>query len=291
MDLRQTPEWGNYLQTLGWESVYDGDLAIRVRRLGPVAIVKVQRFPVLDEEVVKEIVRVGKKYHAFYTKLEPLSLLTIDQLSLLKKYRFKADQWPLSVTKTLVVDLTKSLEEILAKFSKDGRYCLRQAEKVGATLVVARNPVAVRAGTRPAPTHLENFYKLFKETSRRGHFWVPSLKEMKDKVQSFGSNVYLFMAYKEDKAVAGAMVFKVGNTAYYLHAGSNQESQKLEAPYLLMWEVIKKAKELGCTKLDLEGIYDPRFKAATKNWQGFTTFKHKFGGEEVTFPGSFSRYL
>lgn len=255
-------------------------MAIRVRRLGPVSIIKVQRFPVLDEAVLQKIVVTGKKYHAFYTKLEPLSLLTDGQPSLLKKYGFKADQWPLSVTKTLVIDLTLSLDELLAKFSKDGRYCLRQAEN-------NRLDVKTSQGTELQG----DFYKLFSETAKRGRFWAPSIKEIQNKVECFGNNVYLFMAYKENHAVAGAMVFKVGTTAYYLHAGSNAEGQKFEAPYLLMWEVIKKTKELGCTKLDLEGIYDERFKSATKNWQGFTTFKRKFGGEEVVFPGAFSRYL
>lgn len=286
MDLRQSPEWGKYLEYLGWESVYlDSEVAVRIRRLGPLAVLKIQRPEVLDEHVLQEILELRKKYRGFLTKIEPVNL-TNDQETLLKKYRFSLDSWPLSVSKTIVVDLTPSEEEILARFSKDGRYCLRKAEKsvVG---VGFSDPLNGRGD--PAPT--TEFYNLFAQTSRRGHFWVPSLKEMEAKIKAFGQNAITFLAYQNVTPVAGALVFIHDQTAYYLHAGSTLAGQKLEAPYLLIWEIIKKAKSLGCTKLDLEGIYDERFPASTKNWQGFTVFKRKFGGEEVTYPGAFSRYF
>lgn len=278
MDLRQTKEWGKYLEYLGWESVYlNSGVAVRIRRLGPVAVLKVQRPEVLDESDLQEILTIRKKYHGFLTKIEPLvgggTLNTP-----LRKFGFRLDGWPLSVSKTIVIDLAPSEEEILARFSKDGRYCLRQAEK---------NNLKIKNDA----IELVNFYTLFQQTASRGHFWVPSVKEMEAKVQAFGEKAIIFLSYQNEIPVAGALVFVCDTTAYYLHAGSILEGQKLEAPYLLIWEIIKKAKSLGCTKLDLEGIYDERFPASTKNWQGFTTFKKKFGGEELTFPGAFSRYF
>jgi lipid II:glycine glycyltransferase (peptidoglycan interpeptide bridge formation enzyme) len=293
MDLRQSPQWGNYLKALGWESVYlDSGVAVRIRRLGPLAVLKIQRPEVLDEGVLREILALRKKYRGFLTKIEPLNLIT-DQEPLLKKYRFRLDNWPLSVSKTIVIGLTPSEEEILARFSKDGRYCLRRAEKNGLTV---KSVIPDLTGHRTVPVLIRDpgmgdFYKLFSETSRRGHFWVPSLTELKNKMAAFDQEALIFLAYQNSLPVAGALVLIYDKTAYYLHAGSTLEGQKLEAPYLIVWEIIKKAKELGCTKLDLEGIYDPRFKAATKNWQSFTIFKHKFGGEEIPFPGAFSRYF
>lgn len=276
MDLRQSKEWGIFLKTLGWESECVGDVAIRIRRLGPLSVLKIQRVASLTELSLQEIVAVGRKNRALLTKLEP-AILTLEQQKLLKKYRFNLDNWPLSVSKTIVVDLTVNQDEILARFSKDGRYCLRQSEKNGLTVVTERDVVS--------------FYELFRETARRGHFWAPPLEEIEAKVNAFGENALIFLAYDENKVVSGALVLIVDKTAYYLHAGSTLEGHKLEAPYLVMWEIIKKAKELGCTKLDLEGVYDERFKTTTKNWQNFTIFKKKFGGEEITFQGAFSRYL
>jgi len=285
MDLRQSSEWGKFLETLGWESAYAGEIAIRVRHLGPVSTIKIQRPKNLTDEVLKQIVAVSKKNRAFLTKLEPVSL-TSDQQKLLKKYRFNLDNWPLSVSKTIAIDLTSSLEEILGRFSKDGRYCLRR---------VQHNPACRAASwggsTRIDDTILKNFYELFKQTANRGHFWVPPLKEIEAKINAFGDNAFIVLAYHEDRVVSGALVLVVDQTAYYLHAGSTLEGHKLEAPYLVIWEIIKKAKELGCTKLDLEGIYDERFPTTTKNWQNFTIFKKKFGGEELTFPGAFSRFF
>lgn len=163
----------------------------------------------------------------------------------------------------------------------------------------------LRSPIKGDPTNL--FYSLFVETSRRGHFWVPPFKELEAKINAFGKNALIFLAYPNNvgvqrngpstsraeraEPIAGALVLIHDHTAYYIHAGSTAEGQKLEAPYLLIWEIIKKAKSLGCTKLDLEGIYDERFPKLTKNWQGFTVFKKKFGGEELTFPGAYTRYL
>jgi lipid II:glycine glycyltransferase (peptidoglycan interpeptide bridge formation enzyme) len=52
------------------------------------------------------------------------------------------------------------------------------------------------------------------------------------------------------------------------------------APYLLQWEIIKKAKAAGCKYYDFFGIDE-------KKWPGVTRFKHGFSGEEIKYPGTF----
>ena len=52
------------------------------------------------------------------------------------------------------------------------------------------------------------------------------------------------------------------------------------APYLLHWEALKEAKKRGCQFYDFWGIDH-------KRWPGLTRFKNSFGGEIISYPGSF----
>ncbi|MBU1323407.1 peptidoglycan bridge formation glycyltransferase FemA/FemB family protein, partial [Patescibacteria group bacterium] len=63
-----------------------------------------------------------------------------------------------------------------------------------------------------------------------------------------------------------------------------QEGKIKFVPTLLVWEAIKLAKKLGCKRFDFEGIDD-------KRWPGFTRFKKSFGGIEIEYRGSFSKYF
>ena len=156
MELRQSKAWGVFLESLGWRSEYiklgDVTVAVRIKSLlGITSALKIQRPEILNDEVLAGIGKIAKKHRAFLTKIEPSSDVNVD---LLKKYKFHKDFWPLTPPKTLVIDLTASEEEILAKFSKDGRYCLRNSQKNNLVISVGATRGSPAGGSRPAPTIL-----------------------------------------------------------------------------------------------------------------------------------------
>jgi lipid II:glycine glycyltransferase (peptidoglycan interpeptide bridge formation enzyme) len=57
------------------------------------------------------------------------------------------------------------------------------------------------------------------------------------------------------------------------------------APYLCQWIAIGEAKAAGVKIYDLWGIAES--ESPSDPWAGITRFKQGFGGEEVTFPGTF----
>lgn len=281
-DLRQSPEWGKFLESLGWKVEISQSAGkpyqIFVRKIPLLgSIIKIQRPSTVD---FGGIGKLAERHHALFVKLEPLFALS-------ETSGFKKDSWPLLPTKTIQIDLKKSEAEIFGRMKKDARYGIRRAEKCG--LEASRFSLS----DKNAP--LEEFYRIFKETGRRGGFWVPPLRDLKAKANAFGKigkKGWLIAAFHpQTKAMlAGAIILAHRQTAFYHHAASSKEGQKLFAPYTVMWKTMRLAKEKECGILDLEGIFDPRFPKLTKKWRGFTHFKECFGGEAVSFPGSYSKH-
>lgn len=267
IDIRQSQEYAQYLEKLGWKTdecrIQNTEFRIYVRKI-----------PILGNFV--------KIHHP------PIELTNNNLKEIAKKYQAFSVQVTFSPAKTLVLDLKPSLDKIFNNFSKDTRYEIRKAE--GAKIIVQQS------------NDISSFTKMWTETALRRHFWLPFEKEIKSLYEAFGDKACLHMAFTSPSALrsslspipkssilnlksplAGALILIHGKTAHYFHAASTIEGRKLQAPSLVIWEAIKLVKKKGCTSFDFEGIFDPRDKD-TKNWGGFTRFKKGFGGEEVEYP-------
>lgn len=227
------------------------DQGIFIRPLGIFgAIAKIQR-----TSLPSDWQKIIKKHHAWMTKWEPIT-----------PENWRQDNWPLLATKTLRVDLTPSKEKILSSFKKDARYCLRHAE--GKVLL----------------NDFEGFYKLWKKSAGIKKLWTPPEKDYTNLVKAFGKNCFCITIDN----LAGALILMHDKVAYYYYAGALPEGKKINLQYLVVWTAMQEAKKNGCKLWDFEGIYDDRWP--NKSWLGFSHFKKSFGGTEVSFPGSFTRW-
>lgn len=243
-NIRQAPEYSRYMESLGWCVGKEKNFRFFIRKI-PIlgSFLKIQR------------------------PLIPVTLQTLDRLS--KKYHIFAATVDYSPGKTLQLDITPSLQEILKQMKKDNRYEIRKAQK---------NNVIVEKST-----DIEAFVKMWQKNALRRGFWIPFEKEIKCLYRSFEKNALLLMAKHNGVYVSGALVLIYKETASYFHAASTSEGRQVSSPYLVIWEAIKQTKRHGCKIFDFEGILDPRDKN-TKKWGGFTHFKKGFGGSEVEFP-------
>lgn len=251
-DLRQSPAYAEYLKRIGWRVEKIGGVNVFIRSLG---IAKIQRADVP--------VSFPKIPGIWMTKLEPLSLGQVPR-------GFRQDGWPLLATKTLRVDLTPPLAEILAGFAKDCRYCLRKSQTTN---------------LKSQLNDFEGFYDLWKKAAKIKHLWIPPPKHFAALVECFGNNCLCITINN----LAGALALIHDQVAYYYYAAALPEAKKSYLPYTGVWELIRAAKKRGCKVWDWEGIYDPRWP--NKSWLGFTHFKKSFGGYEVLLPGSFTRWF
>lgn len=169
---------------------------------------------------------------------------------------------------TLVIDLTKSEDELLTAMKQKTRYNIGVAERHG---------VSVRQSTNPED--LEKFLDLLNQTAQRDGFRAHprSYYEKMLESRSLGSarddrkgdRIALYVAECGDVILAAAIVAFFGRWSYYLHGASSAEHREVMAPYALHWEIMREAKRRGCLRYDLWGTDEQR-------WPGVTRFKAGF---------------
>jgi peptidoglycan pentaglycine glycine transferase (the first glycine) len=124
----------------------------------------------------------------------------------------------------------------------------------------------------------EKFWSLMSATVNRDGFRLHEKEYYKKMLEV--ENIKLFFAEHQNNILCAGIFSFFGDTAIYLHGASSDENRELMAPHLLQWELIKKAKSLGCKYYDFFGIDE-------KKWPGVTRFKRGFGGQEMNYPGTF----
>ncbi len=183
-------------------------------------------------------------------------------------------------TDTLILDLTKSDEQLLAEMKRKGRYNINLAKKKEVTCVKI-------IGSEVSEKDLNDFWSLNNETTNRDAFSGHEKEYYRNFLKLIAPYADLFFAEAKDGTrIATAISTFTGDKAiYYFGAStSNPEYRNLMAPYLLQWTMIQEARKRGCTTYDFLGIApenEPKHAYA-----GISEFKWKFGGMRKTFaPG------
>lgn len=178
--------------------------------------------------------------------------------------------------RTLLIDLSKTEDAILAQMKEKGRYNIRLSEKRG---------VIVRM-VEPTEKNVAEFVRLLNETLARDGFSGNSSKYYLELIQTLEHENAggLFFAEKNGEVVAASIAsFYAGTAVYYYGASTSDNEKRRDMPaYALQWGMIREAKRRGCTIYDFLGI------APEGDWDhplmGVTDFKLKFGGEIRQWP-------
>lgn len=280
--LLQMGEWGELKKDFGWKPVrlVSGNAGVQVlfRRLplgftiGYIPKASGEQLPVDSDQLWREVDAVCKQNRAVFLKLEPDSW---EELS--------PDTWHVALRtsphniqppRTIVVDIRKSEEEILAGMKQKTRYNIRLAEKKGVT---------VRAWD-----DLASFHEMMLVTGGREGFGVHSKAYYQRAYELFHpkGKCELLLAEYEGKPLASLMVFANGRRAWYVYGASNNEERNRMPTYLLQWEAIRWAKARGCEEYDLWGVPDEdeatleaQFEHRSDGLWGVYRFKRGFGGQ------------
>lgn len=177
---------------------------------------------------------------------------------------------------TVLVDLSATEDEMLARMKQKTRYNVRLAEKKGVT---------VRTGTLG---DLPMLYKMYAETSVRDGFVIRGEEYYttvwRTFMQSEGPSTVPLIAEVDHEPVAAIFLFTFAGRAYYVHGMSREVHREKMPTYLLQWEALKLAKARGCSVYDLWGAPD-EFNESDSMW-GVYRFKEGLGGLVVRTLGA-----
>mgnify|MGYP001560001859 CR=1 FL=1 len=262
----QSAEWEAFERRLGRKTHrIDGKLVVRHDLPLGVNYLYAPRPSFRDEDECGKFLAVAagiaKKEKSVFLKIEPLSTFHIPH------YYTSHNLQP---RETLILDLSKTEDALLAEMHPKTRYNIRLAVKHG-----------VKVEKKSGNDSIKAFFSLLGETAQREGFHAHDERHYRTLFEIctdvFWNELY-FAEYK-GKILAAAMVnfYRESGTATYLHGASSREYKEVMAPHLLHWEIMREAKSRGFSAYDFWGIDE-------KRWPGVTRFKLGFGGKTVQYP-------
>jgi len=295
----QSYEWGEFQESVGWQvSRLSGDRwqtqFIRFKLpgvnkfywycpRGP--ILANSQLPIANseiQEIIKQVKKIAGNEVVFF-RLGPEWELAKSEWIMANG--FKQLSYDIEPSQTLILDITKTEEELLAQMHEKWRYNIHLAERKGVKINMVFCDDAI------FEKYFEEFYRLVDQgTSER--------KEIKHhpkeyyrkqlKINSQQLKFILFVAEYENRVVAANIIVLFGKKAIYLHGATDNSLRNVMAPHLLQWEQIKYAKAQNYTEYDFWGVVNEHtLDKRGQSWEGFTRFKKGFGGQEMNYVGYF----
>ncbi|OJU14440.1 MAG: methicillin resistance protein [Clostridiales bacterium 43-6] len=264
-----------------------GAMAVLIRKVPgiPSSIMYAPRGPVCDmhdEATILDLMEgakaLAKKHRAYELKIDP-DIKTADEkfLAIAQKIGFTQKSkgknfegiQPRFVFRLEIKDKTE--EEVLAMFHSKTRYNINLARRKGVTVKIC------------GPEMLDDFTRIMVETGTRDNFVTRPKVYFEKMLQSFGDNVRLYMAFFEDKPVAGTLAIRFCDKVWYLYGASSNAYRNVMPNYLLQWEMIRWAIESRAAVYDFRGVSGDLDES--NPLYGLYRFKKGFGGEFTEFIG------
>lgn len=293
----QSPEYGRMNELLGCRVVIE-DFGGQGWALAIVRDAKRGRYleipcgPLCDfqdaaavEAVLTRITEIGRREKCVFVRVRPQILAETQNMALLRRFGFKVAPMHLAAENTVMLDLTRSEEEMLTAMRRQTRYEVRRAGKLGLTVT--------RGDTE---ADFREFHEVQLETARRQDFVPPSLETLMAEREAFLGNIWVYKvrtsegerssegdrdSATEGEPVAYGLIIRGGREGDYYEAASTELGRKLPGAYALLWQVMRDLKEAGCERFNLWGIAPAG--QPNHRYAGVTTFKTGFGGEVVEF--------
>ncbi|NCB02025.1 MAG: peptidoglycan bridge formation glycyltransferase FemA/FemB family protein [Spirochaetia bacterium] len=167
---------------------------------------------------------------------------------------------------TLIIDLTRSEEEILSSMKQKTRYNINLAKRKG---------VEVRIG---GIKDFALFYDLYRQTALRNNFTLHESSFFTPffEVKEEGYSSTLLIASLNNEPLSAMFLTLGGKRATYLFGASSNNHRESMSTYALQFKAMQIAKESGCDSYDMFGIAPSLEKGHPMS--GLNQFKLGFGG-------------
>jgi len=287
LSFLQTPAWEQVQQRLGRSTYWlDGTLFIN----HPLRFGKHYWYAPRAQTIpTVERLDAAFKQHGLFVKVEPVTG------ELPKPWIKTKTRQP---RQTLVLDLTHSLDTILANMKAKTRYNIRLAERKKVTVYSWSYPESMQ--------YLPYFLQQTKDTNVRDQISSHEESYYRAVLEELGKDglASLLVAFNGNTPVASMILVRYNGVATYLFGASSNTDRESMATYLIQWEAIKLAKAAGDVLYDFWGVrIDQRMAHGVAGDElklgniqptpgksfGVTRFKLGFGGVVHIYPPAYDR--
>lgn len=200
---------------------------------------------------------------------------------------------PQQPAQTIILDLSKSEEQLMKEMHQKTRYNVGLAERKGVRVYHARGKDA---------NAFETFWALVGETTNRRAFSSHEKSYYRTMLETLAGDperegkkrpvAQLVFAEHDGRVLAANLMIWFGDTVTYLHGASSNVRREVMAPHALHWELIKEAKRWGYADYDFWGVAPEAVPAGRQSVErhplaGVSRFKRGWGGTYVQYPGTF----
>lgn len=186
---------------------------------------------------------------------------------------------------TAIVRIDRTDEELLASFDKKCRNMVRRAERDGA--IVRQIP--------PSPETFAHMHRLMRLVGGGTADLALRAPEYSETLwRGFtrsGQGQFYAIDVDGTPAVMGFLI-RVGDRAFYKDGGSERDRVTPGMSNLLLWQMMRDARDAGATEIDLFGVA-PAWAQSTADHPayGLGLFKLSFSRERTTYVGAFDLVL
>ena len=221
--------------------------------------------------VIKKLSEIAKAEKCVFVRIRPQILAGSKTANVLEELGLKKSPMHLAAEHTVMIDLTKTEEDLLAEMRRQTRYEVRRANKLGIKVTCSNSEKIFK-----------EFHQVQLETARRQNFVPPNLDTLMAEREAFKDNAVIYVAETaKGEKIAYGLIIKDGEEGDYYEAASTPLNRKLPGAYALLWQAMLDLKKAGYKRFNLWGIAPAG--QPNHRYAGVTTFKTGFGGEIVEY--------
>lgn len=222
----------------------------------------------INDEILEAFGNYFKIERVLFWRIEPVQKIENRQL---------VKSRDINPSATMILDLQKSEEDILAGMHSKTRYNIHLAQKKNLELKNEKN--------------LPVFWELMTKTGERDGFRLHEAAHYQAILDSQFSTQ--LTVYSHSKAIATMVLIGYSDTFTYLFGASDHEYRALMAPHLLQWSAMMLGKNSGYKFYDFFGVApnisgnDHYAYDSEHQYGGVSRFKSGFGADYIESPGTF----
>jgi len=170
--------------------------------------------------------------------------------------------------RTLLMDVTRSDDELFGAMKKKTRQYVHKAERAGVVTEETKD--------------LDRFLVVLRAVADREHFGIHSRDYFASLLEAFGERAHLLMARVGDEDCGALLVGRLADRAWELFGGWSGAHTEARPFYLLKWRSMMRMRALGAKRYDMWGLAE----GADDPLAGVENFKLGFGGEIAEWIGA-----